>query len=158
MSTNPLDPALIRTLAEIMQDTGLTLLDIEVDDHSLRLERRPEPPAPAAIYTPTAPMAQPMAAAAMPDGTAASPATPDSHTRLTSPMVGTAYLQAEPSAPRFVSVGDQVREGQTVLIVEAMKVMNPIPAPCNGIVLSIDVNDNQPVEYGQVLMTLERSG
>ncbi len=160
MSKNKtLDPELIRTLAEIMQDTGLTLLEFEVDDEALRLERKVEQ-----VMVAAAPVAQAAAPVASPatglpqDAGAPAAADTASGTPIRSPMVGTAYLQAEPGAAPFAKVGDTIKEGQTLLIVEAMKVMNPIPAPFSGVITSINITDGQPVEYDELLMTVERAG
>ena len=103
--------------------------------------------------------AAPVAAAATPAAAAAAPAESDdpaSHPgAVTSPMVGTVYMQAEPGASPFISVGDQVSEGQTILIVEAMKTMNQIPAPKSGKIARILVDDGAPVEFGSPLIIIE---
>jgi acetyl-CoA carboxylase biotin carboxyl carrier protein len=147
------DPGLVRELAAILSESGLTEIEVEHGELKLRLARTVTYAAPA----PAAPMvmhAAPVAAAA-PAATEA-PADLRNHPgAVNSPMVGTAYLSPEPGAAVFIKVGDNVTEGQTLLIVEAMKTFNPIPAPKAGRVSSIRVTDGQPVEFGQVLVILE---
>jgi acetyl-CoA carboxylase biotin carboxyl carrier protein len=157
MSNFELDTAFVRSMAELLQETGLTEIEYSEGDRRIRLTRA-LPPAPALHYAPmpmqTAPAAvAPVPAAAPP----ASPAVPPAQHpgALKSPMVGTAYTAAEPGGTPFVREGDSVKAGQTVLIIEAMKVMNPIKAPKAGTVVSILVNDAQPVEFGEVLMIIE---
>jgi len=155
------DVAFIQALAELLQKNELTELSVkreygEDDSLEVRVSRQ----APAVVAAPApAPVAAPAAAAAAPAGPAAAPAAADdpaSHPgAVTSPMVGTAYLAAEPGAEPFVKVGASVKEGQTVLIVEAMKTMNHIPAPKAGTVRRILVEDGSPVEYGAPLMIIE---
>ncbi|MCR9152134.1 MAG: acetyl-CoA carboxylase biotin carboxyl carrier protein [Rhodobacteraceae bacterium] len=155
------DVAFIQALAELLQKNELTELSVkreygEDDSLEVRVSRQ----APAIVAAPApAPVAAPAAAAAAPAGPAAAPAAADdpaSHPgAVTSPMVGTAYLAAEPGAEPFVKVGASVKEGQTVLIVEAMKTMNHIPAPKAGTVRRILVEDGSPVEYGAPLMIIE---
>jgi acetyl-CoA carboxylase biotin carboxyl carrier protein len=138
------DDALVRKLAALLTDTGLTEIEYEVGEQRIRVSRgggtTVAMAAPAAAAAPTA--AQPAAAEDPPVGA------------VTSPMVGTAYGAAEPGAAPFVKVGDKVAKGQTLLIIEAMKVMNPIPAPHGGTVLNILFGDGRPVEYGEVLMVV----
>ncbi len=139
-----IDPDAIRKLAELMTETGLSEIEMAEGDRRVRVSR-------AATAAP-API-QVAAAAPAPAATAASPA---SHPgAVISPMVGTAYLQAEPGAPPFVSVGSPVKVGDTLLIIEAMKVMNPIKASKGGTVTQILVADGQPVEYGEPMMIVE---
>lgn len=139
--------ATVRRLAKLMEETGLTEIEYQEGTTRLKLGRgtvaaaAPSAPAPAAIAK-----AAPAAAAAS-DGPPAG--------AVTSPMVGTCYLSPEPGAPAFVKVGDKVREGQTLVIVEAMKVMNPIRSPRAGVVASIAVENGAPVEYGEVLLVVE---
>ena len=147
------DTALVKALADILDEAGLAELEYETADLSVRLSR---------VATTVAPVAAP-AATAVPTAAApaAAPATdpagdPASHPgALTSPMVGTVYVAPEPDAPAFIAVGDTVRKGQTVLIVEAMKVMNPITAPTDGKVTQILVQNGQPVEFGEALVVIE---
>ena len=150
--------ALVKALAEILDDAGLAELEYETEDLSVRLSRVTGTAAPvAAVAAPVAAPAQaaaPAAASAAPADSA--PADAASHPgAVTSPMVGTAYVAPEPEAPAFVEVGDAVKKGQTILIVEAMKVMNPITAPSDGTVKQILVTNGQPVEFGEVLVVIE---
>lgn len=152
------DPGLVRQLAELLAETELTEIEIEDGDRRIRLRRRPEQaPAPIAYAPPPPPQAAPVQAAAP-----AAPAAPvptdsfDTHPgAVKSPMVGTAYLAAEPGAKPFVSVGDAVSAGDTLLIVEAMKVMNPITATKAGTVKNVLVGNGEPVEYDQPLAIIE---
>lgn len=156
---NGIDKELIRDLANILNDTDLSEIEIEQDDLRIRVSRSAPaatvyaaaPPAYAAP-APVAPAAP--AALAAPAAAAAAPARNPANT-VTSPMVGTVYLSPAPGARAFVEVGATVKEGQTLLIVEAMKTMNQIPAPKSGKVTEIIVNDAQPVEYGEALVVIE---
>ncbi len=143
-----LDSEAIRELARLLEETGLTEIEVENAGRKLRVARghatAPQPPAP--------------------EDRAAEPETPPgdaeaadggSRGAVLSPMVGTAYLAPEPGAAPFAKVGDQVREGDTLLIIEAMKVMNPIRAPHGGTVTQVLAVDGRPVEYGQILMVVE---
>jgi acetyl-CoA carboxylase biotin carboxyl carrier protein len=146
MSKFDIDEALIRKLAKLLKETGLTEIEYETDDARIRVNSGAAGAAAAA-----APMAAPPAASlAAPAGTADAPAAGS----VSSPMVGTAYLSPEPNAAAFVKVGDRVAKGQTILIIEAMKVMNPIPAPHAGTITQILVQDGQPVEFGEPLMVV----
>ena len=154
---SPIDPKLVRRLADILTDTGLT--EIEVEQGELRIRVARQITAAAAPVTYAAAPA-PMAAATAPAAVAASPAAApaveaERGEAVKSPMVGTVYLQAQPGTPAFIKVGDQVAAGQTLLIIEAMKTMNPIPAPKAGTVVKILVEDSQPVEYGEPLVFIE---
>jgi len=152
-SGDPIDARLVRRLAAILNDTGLTEIEVERGDLRIKVARSAAPVAaamPAVIAT--APAASPAPAAA---GTPAAPPAAPAGEVVTSPMVGTVYLQPEPGAPPFVKIGDMVAEGQTLLIVEAMKTMNPIPAPRAGRLLELLVADSQPVEFGEPLAVLE---
>lgn len=150
------DTALVKALADILDEAGLAELEYETADLSVRLSRVAGASAPAPAVAPVAPVAAPAAAAAAAAPAAAPAADPASHPgAVTSPMVGTAYIAPEPDAPAFVSVGDAVKKGQTILIVEAMKVMNPITAPADGKVTQIMVQNGQPVEFGEVLVVIE---
>ncbi|WP_163846262.1 acetyl-CoA carboxylase biotin carboxyl carrier protein [Pseudooceanicola aestuarii] len=160
--THDADVAFIKALAELLRKNDLTELEVKRDygkDDSLnvRVARKGETavqiaaPAPAAAPAAlAAPTAAPTAAAAAPSDDPA-----DHPGAVTSPMVGTVYLQPEPGAPSFVSVGSQVSEGDTLLIVEAMKTMNHIPAPRSGTVKRILIEDKAAVEYGAPLMIIE---
>ncbi|MDQ1185818.1 acetyl-CoA carboxylase biotin carboxyl carrier protein [Agrobacterium larrymoorei] len=154
---NGIDKELIRDLANILNDTDLSEIEVEQDDLRIRVSRSAPPAtvyAAAPQYAP-APAAAPAAPAAAP--AAAAPAAPARNpaNTVTSPMVGTVYLSPAPGARPFVEVGATVKEGQTILIVEAMKTMNQIPAPKSGKVTEIIVNDAQPVEYGEALVVIE---
>ena len=148
------DTSLVRELAEMLGDTGLTEIEVEDGERKIRVSRggvamAAAAPAPVAA---AAPAATPVAPAA-PAGDAAAPAA-DTAGAIKSPMVGTVYLAPEPGASDFVKVGDSVKEGQTLLIVEAMKVMNPITAEKAGTVKSILVENAQPVEFDQPLVVV----
>lgn len=154
------DVAFIRALAELLQESELTEIEVERefgdnDELKVRLSRATNviAPSPAPIYHAPPPAAQSSAAPAGPAAPAAQEA--DSASTLTSPMVGTAYLSSEPGAEPFVKVGDRVSEGQTVLIIEAMKTMNQIPSPRAGTVKQILVANAEPVEFGHPLMIIE---
>ena len=149
------DTALVKALADILDDAGLAELEYETADVSVRLSRvtGAAPVAPVAAVAAPAPAA---AATAAPAAPAADSADAASHPgAVTSPMVGTVYTAPEPDAPSFITVGDAVKKGQTILIVEAMKVMNPITAPADGTVTQILIQNAQPVEFGEVLIVIE---
>lgn len=159
------DVAFISALAELLNKNDLTELSVKRDyaaDDSLEVRVVKQAnivtmaaAAPVMAAAPMVPHAAPAAAAAAP-AAAALPEDPAQHPgAVTSPMVGTAYLSPEPGAAAFVTVGAQVSEGQTVLIIEAMKTMNHIPAPRAGTVKRILVTDGTPVEYGAPLMIIE---
>ena len=149
--------ALVRALADILDDAGLAELEYETEDLSVRLSRVTGAAAPvAAVAAPVAAPASAATPAVAPAAAENAPADAASHPgAVTSPMVGTAYVAPEPDAPAFVQVGDAVKKGQTILIVEAMKVMNPITAPADGTVKQIMVTNGQPVEFGEVLVVIE---
>lgn len=152
----PIDSALVREIAQLLSDSDLTEIEVQHEDLRIRVVRAPAPVTVAAAPYAAAP-APVLAAAAAPVAAAAESATDFSKHpgAVTSPMVGTAYRSPEPNAPAFVEVGSTVREGQTVLIVEAMKTMNAIPAPRAGTVTRILVGNAQPVEYGEPLLVIE---
>ena len=142
---------LIRDLTALFSGTDLTEIEVEQDDLRIRVARQPagQPNFAQPIYAPvSAPAMQPAAAPAP-----VVPAGP-SEFAIPAPMVGTVYLAAEPGAAPFVKEGDTVSEGQTILIIEAMKVMNNVPAPRSGTIRRIAVTDKQPVEYGQILLDI----
>jgi acetyl-CoA carboxylase biotin carboxyl carrier protein len=156
-----IDPKLVRDLAKILRDTELS--EIEVESSGLRIRVARSGPtyvaAPAPMTIQAAPVAAPAPSAAPASTAPAAAPAPVADLRshpgvVTSPMVGTAYLQPEPGAAAFVKIGDMVSEGQTLLIVEAMKTMNPIPAPRAGKVEQILIGDSQPVEFGEPLFIL----
>ncbi|WP_366554407.1 acetyl-CoA carboxylase biotin carboxyl carrier protein [Aquibaculum sediminis] len=144
----PLDEDALRRLASILEDTGLTEIEVEDGDHRIRVAKTP-----AVVHA--APMATAPSAPATAEAAPAAPAAAESGSAVTSPMVGTAYLASEPGAKPFVQPGDTVAEGQTLLIIEAMKVMNAMPSPRAGRVSRILVQDGQPVEFGEPLLVLE---
>ena len=154
------DVAFIEALARLLKENDLTELEVRReygDDDSLTVRVSKAAPQVVHMAAPTA-HAAPVAAAAPAPPSAPAPAGDDPAQHpgaVTSPMVGTAYLQPEPGAPAFVSVGATVTEGQTILIIEAMKTMNQIPAPRSGTVRRILVTDGAPVEYGTPLMIIE---
>ena len=151
------DTALVKALADILDEAGLAELEYETADLSVRLSRVSG----AAPVAPVAAVAAPAAArAAAPAAPATAPAADSADAAshpgaVTSPMVGTVYVAPEPDAPSFIEVGGTVKKGQTLLIVEAMKVMNPITAPADGTVKQIFVKNAQPVEFGEVLVVIE---
>jgi acetyl-CoA carboxylase biotin carboxyl carrier protein len=148
MAKAEIDAELVRRLAELLDETGLTELEYQGQDWRIRVARQPgaAPHAQAAAASPAAAAAEP----------ASEPALDASHPgAVVSPMVGTVYLQPEPGAPHFVKPGDQVKLGQILLVLEAMKVMNPVTAPRPGRILRVLVENGAPVEYGAALMILE---
>jgi acetyl-CoA carboxylase biotin carboxyl carrier protein len=149
MSKFDIDEALIRKLAKLLKETGLTEIEFETDDARIRVNAGASGPMIAAAPA-VAPAAAPVAALTAAPGGSEVPAAGS----VSSPMVGTAYLSPEPNAAAFVKVGDRIAKGQTILIIEAMKVMNPIPAPHAGTVTQILVQDGQPVEFGEPLMVI----
>ena len=148
MTKFDIDEALIRKLAKLLKETGLTEIEFETDDARIRVNAGATGTVIAAPAATAAPA--PAAALAPLPASAEAPAVGS----VSSPMVGTVYLSPEPSAATFVKVGDRVAKGQTVLIIEAMKVMNPIAAPHAGTVTQILVQDGQPVEFGEPLMVI----
>ena len=135
---------LIRKLSDLLEETGLTEIEWAEGQTRVRVGRSP---APVAAFAPTPSMAL---------GHDSAAAGPPSHPgAVTSPVVGTAYVAPEPGADPFVQIGDSVSEGQTLLIIEAMKTMNPIPAPRGGTVSQILFSDGAPVEYGEILLIIE---
>ena len=146
-----IDPKLVRKLADILTDTGLT--EIEVEQGGLKIRVARQVTVSAAPVTYSAPTAPAPAAAAAPAAPAVEAAPRGQQVK--SPMVGTVYLRPSPEAEAFVKVGDRVAAGQTLLIVEAMKTMNPIPAPAAGVILEILVGDGEPVEFGEPLVVIE---
>ncbi len=156
MSGIDIDPEFLERLAELLTRSGLTEIEIAQGETRVRVVRRVETrieqtvaAGPAAAPSPPSP-----APASAPASAAPAPAAEEEGTPVTAPMVGTVYLQPEPGAPPFVRPGDMVEEGQTLLIIEAMKVMNPIRAPRAGRVLRILVDNAQPVEFGEPLVLL----
>ncbi|NNE53618.1 MAG: acetyl-CoA carboxylase biotin carboxyl carrier protein [Sulfitobacter sp.] len=164
-NTHDADVAFIRALAELLNENDLTELQVkrdyaEDDSLNVRVSRKPPQqvmaPQQAPSYASPAPAPSAVPAAEAPAAQADGPADPASHPgAVTSPMVGTVYMQAEPGAPAFITVGTNVSEGDTLLIVEAMKTMNHIPAPRAGTVKRILVGDGDAVEFGAPLVILE---
>ncbi|NKL37451.1 acetyl-CoA carboxylase biotin carboxyl carrier protein [Rhizobium leguminosarum bv. viciae] len=149
-----IDQALIRDLANILNETDLTEIEVEQDDLRIRVSRAGTPQyvqAPIAAPAFAAPAATAAAAAAAP---AAAPSRNPANV-VNAPMVGTVYMAPAPGARPFIEVGATVKEGQTLIIIEAMKTMNQIPSPKSGKVTEILVDDGHPVEYGQALVVIE---
>ena len=155
-ASNGIDTRLVRKLADILADTGLTEIEVEQGDLKIRVAREITVSAAPVTYA-AAPAPAPAPAAATPAPPAAAPAeaAPQRGEAVKSPMVGTVYMQPQPGSPPFIKVGDQVSAGQTLLIIEAMKTMNPIPAAAAGTILQILVEDGQPVEFGEPLVIIE---
>jgi len=155
MADFELDEELVRRLSHLLQETDLSEIEYETGGCRIRVARQvqqtyamPAQPAPAPGGAQGAGQDAPKPG---PEATAEQvPAG-----AVTSPMVGTVYVAGEPGAAPFVGVGDQVREGQTLLIIEAMKVMNPLPAPRDGTVTQVLISDGQPVEFGEPLLVVE---
>ncbi len=143
------DKALIRELSQLLDETNLTEIELSEGSKSVRVARGTAAPI---IAAPAAAAISAAAAPAAPAPASTDPA--DEAGAVRSPMVGTVYLSPEPSAAPFVKVGDTVAQGQTLLIIEAMKVMNQIPAPHAGTVKKILVEDAQPTEYGDILVVI----
>jgi acetyl-CoA carboxylase biotin carboxyl carrier protein len=155
-----LDKGLIRDLAQLLNETGLTEIEIEKDDLKVRVARHAVAPAAYALGAPAPASAAPVSPAGPPGGApaAAAPAGADPANHpgcVKSPMVGTAYRAPEPGAPSFIDIGTRVTQGQTLLIIEAMKTMNHIPAPRSGVVKEILIENGQPVEFGEPLVIIE---
>lgn len=144
----------IRELAELLDETGLTEIEVADGDQSIRVNKGGmmiAAPSAMSVSMPSDPTIPQSA-----NNTAPSTTAGDDHPgAVTSPMVGTAYMAAEPGAPSFVTKGKTVSEGDTLVIIEAMKVMNPIKAPRSGTVTHIAIENGQPVEFGDVLMIIE---
>ena len=145
------DTALVRELAEMLAETGLTEIEVEEGTKRVRVSRGGVAAAPAMTHVAAAPAPAPAQPAASAE-TEAAPAV--SANAVKSPMVGTAYLAPEPGASNFFSVGDKVKKGDTLLIVEAMKVMNPIAAPADGTVQEYLIGNGEPVEFDQPLVVV----
>jgi acetyl-CoA carboxylase biotin carboxyl carrier protein len=148
--TPAIDHDVIRDLAKLLDETGLTEIEFERDGVSVRVARHLSAPSSRTRS------AEALPGAAMPPAPAAASLDPTQHPgAVISPMVGTAYLGPAPGARPLVEIGSQVKTGEPLLIIEAMKTMNQIPAPRSGTVIQILVGDGQPVEYGQPLMIIE---
>jgi acetyl-CoA carboxylase biotin carboxyl carrier protein len=142
-----IDADLVKKLAKLLDDTGLCEIELSEGNFRIRVAKPTQTFVSGGGYSAPAPVAANASASATPGGVPAG--------ALTSPMVGNAYLSPRPGAAAFVNVGDKVEKGQTLLIIEAMKVMNPIPSPKNGVVKEILVTDGQPVEFAEVLLVIE---
>lgn len=150
MSTFDLDIKFVRKLAELLKETGLTEIEYAEGDKRIRCVGA-HAPVQQIVAAPVAAAAAPVSVASAP--VAAVPVVAEG-TPVTSPMVGTVYLSPEPGAPAFIKVGDKVKQGDTLLIIEAMKVMNPIKAPVNGTIVDLPVTDAKPVEFGETLVVI----
>ncbi|MDP2205620.1 MAG: acetyl-CoA carboxylase biotin carboxyl carrier protein [Alphaproteobacteria bacterium] len=154
MSAMKIDHEAIKNLAGLLNETGLTEIEVTDGDKSVRVTKNLG--APAVHAAPALQHATAAAPVASVETGKVAALTPDNHPGVVkSPMVGTAYLQSEPSAPKFVTKGATVKAGDTLLIIEAMKVMNPIKAEKSGTVTDILIEDSQPVEFGQPLLIIE---
>jgi len=146
----------VKELTAILDESNLTELEFESEDISVRLARGTTIAAAPAMMAATAPAPAPVAAAPAESAASATPVDAAAHPgAVKSPMVGTVYLAPEPDAPLFAKEGDQVKKGQTLFIVEAMKVMNPITAPADGKLTRILVDNAQPIEFDQPLAIIE---
>jgi len=143
------DETLIRRLSELLEETGLSEIEYEAEGQRIRVARHNQVVAAPAVVPAPGGLCRPEAA----DLAADREAVPVN--AVTAPMVGTVYVAAEPGATPFVSVGDEVEQGETLVIIEAMKVMNPIPSPRAGTVTRVLIRDGQPVEFGEPLMVIE---
>lgn len=148
MSNFELDMKFVRSLAELLKETGLTEIEYAEGDKRIRCVG-PQPY--VQVAAPVASIA-PAAASAAPSVEPVKPVI--NGTPVAAPMVGTVYLSPEPGAPSFIKVGDRVKQGDTLLIIEAMKVMNPIKAPASGVIADILVGDAKPVEFGETLVVI----
>ncbi|WP_085340129.1 acetyl-CoA carboxylase biotin carboxyl carrier protein [Aquidulcibacter paucihalophilus] len=162
MSQSGFDTKLVKDLARILRDTDLSEIEVENEGVRVRVARQANV-APQMVHAQVPVAAAPLAAAPVasaPAPAAAAAAAPASDPAkhpgaVASPMVGTVYTQPEPGAAAFIKVGDTVKEGQQLFIIEAMKTMNPVPSPRSGTVTAILVHDAQPVEYGEALCVIE---
>jgi len=153
-AADPIDARLVRRLADILTETGLSEIEVEHAGLKIRVAKTLTAGPMQMTYAP-APAAPAPAPSSAPAASAESaPAARASGEAVKSPMVGSVYLQPEPGAEPFVKVGDTVIAGQTLMIIEAMKTMNPIPAPRAGRILEILVEDGQPVEFGEPLAVI----
>jgi acetyl-CoA carboxylase biotin carboxyl carrier protein len=152
MAKPKVDTALIEALAELLQRTGLTEIELAEGDSRIRVARQPQP----VVASVPAGLGAPAPAGPVASEEASARATPEEHPgAVRAPMVGTVYLTPEPGSPPFITVGAEVREGQTMLIIEAMKVMNPIRAARSGRIAKLMVANGDPVEYGELLLIIE---
>lgn len=154
-ASDPIDPKLIRKLADILKETELTEIEVEQGDLKIRVARQLTAAGSVSYVPAAAPVAAPVAAAPIAETAPAAAPAAVAADAIKSPMVGTAYLSPQPGAAAFIKIGDRVKQGQTLLIIEAMKTMNPIPSPREGVVAQILVSDAQPVEFGEPLVVFE---
>ena len=157
-SKSKLDAGLVRELAAILREADLGEVEVEHEGLRIRVSKATSmaPAAPAVVHAPVAAAPAPVAApAAAPAAPAAAPAAAAPSNAITSPMVGTVYMSPEPGAKVFVSVGDKVKKGDTLMLIEAMKTFNPVVAEAAGTVKEILVDDAQPVEFGEPLIVVE---
>ncbi|SFR61095.1 acetyl-CoA carboxylase biotin carboxyl carrier protein [Thiomicrospira sp. ALE5] len=148
----------IRKLIEIVEESNIAEIEIQEGEHSVRITRNKEPvymPTPSAMQYQAAPAPSPTPAAPPSAPSEPAAATESTGTKVTSPMVGTFYAAASPTSAPFVSVGDSVAIGDTLCIIEAMKIMNPIEAEVAGTVKQILIQNGEPVEFGQTLFIVE---
>jgi len=155
--TDPIDTRLVRRLADILSDTGLTEIEVERGDLRVRVAREAAivPSSTVQTTAPAPPPAMAAAPAALSPALEPAAAAPARGEPVKSPMVGTVYLSPTPEAPPFIQPGVKVAQGQTLLIIEAMKTMNPIPAPKAGTVVDILVDNETPVEFGETLVLID---
>ena len=151
MAKFDIDPDMVRKLAALLTETGLNEIEFADADKRIRLTRS----APTLAAAPIMHASTPVGLTAAPGAVAsADSAAPVHANAVTSPMVGTAFLSSQPGSPPFVKIGDQVKVGDTLLIIEAMKVMNPIKATAPGVIREILTGDAKPVEFGEALMII----
>jgi acetyl-CoA carboxylase biotin carboxyl carrier protein len=154
-AADPIDARLVRRLADILTETGLSEIEVEHSGLKIRVAKTlTAAPMQLMQAAPVAAAPAPVAAAAAASSALAEAPVRTGGDEVKSPMVGSVYLQPEPGAPPFVLVGDTVEAGQTLMIIEAMKTMNPIPAPKAGRIVAILVEDGQPVEFGEPLAVI----
>ncbi|MEL7540215.1 MAG: acetyl-CoA carboxylase biotin carboxyl carrier protein [Pseudomonadota bacterium] len=157
-SKTKLDAGLVRELAAILREADLGEVEVEHEGLRIRVSKATSmaPVAPAMVQAPIAAAPVAAAPAAVPAASpAAAPTTAAPSNAVTSPMVGTVYLSPEPGASVFVNVGDKVKKGDTLMLIEAMKTFNPVTADADGTVKDILVADSQPVEFGEALIVVE---
>jgi acetyl-CoA carboxylase biotin carboxyl carrier protein len=149
-----IDAKLVRELAELLRENDLTEIEVEDGDRKIKVAREPAPQL-GPQYAPAPAATSPVLTAPPVHGKEDLGVSPDAPgASVKSPIVGTAFLSPQPGTPPFVSIGDTVKEGDTLLIIEAMKVMNPITAPDAGVVKQVMVSDGQPVEFDQPLVVI----
>lgn len=157
-SKTKLDAGMVRELAAILREADLGEVEIEHEGLRIRVSKATSmaPVAPTMVHAPVAPAPAPVAAAPAAAPAAAAPAaTAAPSNAVTSPMVGTVYLSPDPASKVFVNVGDKVKKGDTLMLIEAMKTFNPVTAEAAGTVKEILVADSQPVEFGEALIVVE---